>query len=247
MQTNRIAIITGAARGIGFGIARVLSTRGIVPAIVDIDQAAAEAAAAKIIEMGIPARAFTTDVSDPAQVAGMVAAVAAEYGRVDILVNNAGILNNVTIEEMTGEIWDRVMAVNVKSAMFCSQQALKHMTAQGWGRIINIASMAGRNGGISTGCAYSTSKAALIGMTMCMAKKVARLGITVNALAPGPTETDLFQGFTPKEQQGLRDSIPVGRMGTPEQIGEAVAFLAAESSGYITGAVLDINGGLHIG
>jgi NAD(P)-dependent dehydrogenase (short-subunit alcohol dehydrogenase family) len=243
----KIAIVTGAAKGIGLGIAMSLAGKGIVPVIADIDAAGAEAAAERIRKAGVPAAGFTVDVSAVDQVVRFVEAVAEKYGRVDILVNNAGILSRTPVGEITEAEWDRVMGINLKSALFASQQVLKHMIPRGWGRIVNIASMAGRSGGISTGCAYSASKAALIGMTRCMARQVAKSGVTVNALAPGPTETDLFQGFTPEERRNLADSIPVGKLGKPEQIGEAVVFLASEAAAFITGAVLDINGGLFMG
>lgn len=244
---RKVAIVTGAARGIGLGIAACLAGKGIVAVIADIDAAGAEAAAEGIRAMGLSAMGCAMDVSVPDQAALVVDAVAREYGRVDILVNNAGILSKAGVEDITEAEWDKVMAVNCKGAVFASQHALRYMLPRGWGRIVNIASLAGRMGGISTGCAYSASKAALIGLTMCIARKVARSGITVNALAPGPTESELLKGFTPEEMRILRDSIPVGRLGKPEEIGEAVAFLVSDAAASITGAVLDINGGSFMG
>lgn len=244
---NRVAIVTGAARGIGRAIAITLAVKGNVPVIADIDDAAAQLVVDKIKQTGIPAACYKVDVSNIEQITQVVDDVANRFGHVDILVNNAGILSKASIEELDEAEWDRVMNINVKSAMFASQQVLKYMIKQRWGRIINISSMAGRMGGFSTGCAYSASKAAIIGMTMCIARKVAVSNITVNAIAPGPTESELLKGFTPEELRKLEQSILVGRLGKPEDIAETVAFLASDAASFITGAVIDVNGGMFMG
>lgn len=248
METKfRVAIVTGAARGIGRAIALALAKKGVIPVIVDIDAAGAQLVVEEIVQMGIAAASYMVDVSNVGQITQMVDDVVEKYGHVDILVNNAGILSKVAIEELNEAEWDRIMNINVKSAMFASQQVLKHMIRQGWGRIINISSLAGRMGGFSTGCAYSTSKAAILGMTMCIARKVAKNNITVNAIAPGTTESELIKGFTPEELKKLEESIPVGRLGKPENIAETVVFLASEVASFITGAVIDVNGGMFMG
>ncbi len=248
METKaRVAIVTGAAKGIGRAIAISLAKNGVIPVIADIDHENAKLAVEEIAQTGVAAVSYMVDVSSVEQITRMVEDVAQQFGHIDILVNNAGVLSKASIEELNETEWDRVMNINLKSAMFASQQVLKHMVQQGWGRIINIASMAGRMGGFSTGCAYSTSKAAIIGMTMCIARKVAKNNITVNAIAPGPTETELVKGFTAEELKNLEDSILVGRLGKPENIAETVAFLASDAASFITGAVIDVNGGMFMG
>ena len=197
METKtRVAIVTGAARGIGRAIALSMAIRGNTTAVADIDADGAKSVVDEIRQTGVMTAAYKVDVSDVEQITRMVDDVAGKFGRVDILVNNAGILSRASIEELDEAEWDRVMNINVKSAMFASQQVLKYMIKRGWGRIINISSLAGRMGGLSTGCAYSASKAAIIGMTMCIARKVAANNITVNAVAPGTTEGELIKGFT---------------------------------------------------
>lgn len=246
-EASRVAIVTGAAKGIGRAIALALTKKGVIPVIVDIDAAGAQMVVEEIAQMGITTVSYKVDVSNVVQITQMVDDVAKKFGHVDILVNNAGILSKVSIEELDEAEWDRVMNINVKSAMFASQQVLKQMIKQGWGRIINISSLAGRMGGFSTGCAYSTSKAAMIGMTMCIARNVAKYNITVNAVAPGTTESDLVKSFTPEELKKLEESIPVGRLGKPENIAETVVFLASNAAGFITGAIVDVNGGMFMG
>jgi len=243
----RVAIVTGAGRGIGKSIAAALARTGVLPVIVDIDLAAAEQAAAELKAEGREAAAFKVDVSKVSELKSLVDEVARRFGSVDILVNNAGILNKTALEDLEEDEWDRVMDINLKSAVFLMKYATKYMKEKGWGRIVSISSLAGRMGGYSTGCAYSTSKAALIGLSMCIARKVAPFGITVNAVAPGTAETEMAKGFTPEELAKLTASIPVGKLVKPEGIAAAVCFLASDSAEFITGAVLDVNGGMFMG
>lgn len=247
MGEQRVAIITGAARGIGRAIAQALSRQGAATVIADIDAEGARRVAQEIEGSGGRALAIPADVSIPAQVADMVREAADQLGRIDILVNNAGILSATSIEALREDEWDRVMAINVKSAVFASQQALPWMIRQGWGRIINISSLSGRMGGVSAGCAYSASKAALIGLTMSLARQTAGKGITVNAVAPGTTRSDIIRRFSAEQMERIMRSIPVGRLGEPEEIAALVAFLAQDIAGFITGAVIDINGGMFMG
>lgn len=181
------------------------------------------------------------------QVVELSRQVAERFGRLDILVNNAGVLSNTPYDEITEVEWDRVLDINLKGVLFASSEALKPMRARGWGRIINISSLAGRNGGVSVGPAYVASKAALIGLTRHLAKKVARDGVTVNAVAPGTTETDIIKGFNAEQMAAINDAIPVGRLGQPDEIAQTVAFLASDSAAFITGAVIDVNGGMYMG
>jgi acetoacetyl-CoA reductase len=162
-------------------------------------------------------------------------------------VNNAGITRDGLFHKMSWENWRAVLATNLDSMFAMTRPVIEGMRARCAGRIINISSNAGRGGGIGSGVAYSASKAGVLGLTKSLARKYAQKNITVNAVAPGPTSSDIVKGYTPEEYQKISASIPVGRFGTPEEIAKAVAFLASESSGFITGATLDINGGIYIG
>jgi len=246
MET-RIAIVTGGARGIGRAVITAFAAQGIVSVVADLDLEVAEKAAKEIRESGAEAVAIKVDVSRIEQIDQLVAETMARYGRLDILVNNAGILSNTPYDVITESEWDHVLDINLKGVVFASRAALKPMIERGWGRIINISSLAGRNGGVSVGPAYAASKAAVIGLTRHLAKKVARNGITVNAVAPGTTETDIIKGFNESEMAAINNAIPLGRLGKPTEIAETVAFLASDSAAFITGAILDINGGMYMG
>lgn len=246
-QERRVAIITGGARGIGRAIANALSATGVVSVIADVDLETAERAAEDIRKSGAEAIAIKVDLSQPEQIARLVSETVSRYGRLDILINNAGILSNTPYDLITESEWDRVLDINLKGVLFASREALKPMIAQGWGRIISISSLAGRNGGVSIGPAYAASKAAIIGLTRHLAKKVARSGITVNAVAPGTTETDIIKGFSDEQMVAINEAIPLGRLGKPDEIAATVAFLASEPAAFITGAVIDINGGMYMG
>ena len=243
---KRIAMVTGSAKGIGRAIALTLARSGVVPVLVDIDGEAAKKVVTEISDEGIETICFVCDVSNVGEVRRCFADVFDSFGAVDILVNNAGILSTTSITELDEAEWQRVMDINLKSAVFATQAALTYMMPRKWGRIINIASMAGRMGGFDTGCAYSVSKAGMIGLTMRVARRVASEGITVNAIAPGPTNTELVQGFTPEVRKRLIDGIPVGRVIEPERIGETAAFLASDRSKNITGQSINLNGGSYM-
>jgi 3-oxoacyl-[acyl-carrier protein] reductase len=247
VHESRIALVTGAARGIGYAIAFVLANKGMMVVVADIDEGGARMAASEIRSGGAAAESVHVDVSDVGRVMRVIEDLAARFGRVDVLVNNAGILSNTSYDAIDRDEWDRVMAINVRGPMFASREALRHMCAHGWGRIVNVSSLAGRNGGVSVGPAYAASKAALIGMTRCLAGKVAGYGITVNAVAPGTTQTEAVKQFSEDEMTAIRRSIPAGRLGRPEEIAETVAFLASDAAAFITGAVIDINGGMFTG
>lgn len=246
-EKRRVAIVTGGARGIGRAIAKAFAERGLVCVIADIDLEAAEEVAREVRDAGGEAIAIKTDLSRVDQVVKLSSQITERFGRLDILVNNAGVLSNTPYDEITEVEWDRVLDINLKGVLFASSAALKPMRARGWGRIINISSLAGRNGGVSVGPAYVASKAALIGLTRHLAKKVARDGVTVNAVAPGTTETDIIKGFNAEQMAAINDAIPVGRLGQPDEIAQTVAFLASDSAAFITGAVIDVNGGMYMG
>ncbi len=244
---TRVAVVTGAARGIGRAIASALAGRGMSVVVAAIDEAGARRAAAEIRASGASAEAVRVDLAEVGQIVRAVEEVAARLGRLDVLVNNAGILSTAGYDVLQPEEWDRVIAVNVRGPMFASREALKHMYRHGWGRIVNVSSVAGRNGGVSAGPAYAASKAALIGLTRNMARRTAGSGITVNAVAPGTTETELIRGFTPEHLAAILEATPMGRLCRPEEVAETVAFLASDAAAYITGAVVDVNGGMYTG
>jgi len=243
----RVAIVTGAGQGIGREIAKALAGGGDTVVVADMDGAAAERSAQEIVHGGGAAYGITTDVTD---VAGMRAAFAKaleKFGRIDVLVNNAGILQSTPVEDITPEEWDRVLSVNLRGTFFACQAVLPAMKKAGYGRIVNIASLAGRNGGIATGMAYSASKAGVVGLTRGLASRLAKFSITVNAVAPGTTATPMIRQWTPEQIRGLEQGIPLGRLGRPEEIATAVKFLCSDDAAFITGAVLDINGGVYFG
>ena len=244
---GRIAIITGAARGIGRAIALSVARQGAIPVIVDIDETHAKEVAEEVQRLGISAISLNTDISRVSEVEEMTNQVMQHFGRIDILVNNAAVFETTPVDNVSEREWDRVMAVNLKGPFFTCQQALKYMRRSGKGRIINISSLAGRTGSYEGGLIYGTSKAGIIGLTMSLARKVAKYNITVNAVAPGPTETDMINSLPGESRARLKEIIPLKRFGKPENLAEAVAFLASDSADFITGAVIDVNGGMFMG
>ena len=246
-MNGKIAIVTGAGQGIGRAIAVALAQKGAGLTIADINDITAEKVAGEIGAAGGKAVAVKTDVSRVEDIKKLVEKTVRKFGTVDILVNNAGILHSTPIEDITEEEWDSMMAVNLKSVFFASQQVLPYMKSKRSGRIINISSLAGRMGGYTNGVGYSASKAGIIGLTMAMARRVAEFNITVNAIAPGTTETDIFKQISGEKLEALKQTIPMKRFGKPENIAEVAAFLASDAADFITGAVIDVNGGMFMG
>jgi len=241
--SQRVALITGGGRGIGRGISQALAEAGLAVAVGYHRQAeAAQATAQTIAEAGHWARAYAGDVADARQVEQLVAAVLADTGRIDVLVNNAGLATRAGTLDLDEADWERVLSVNLKGAWLCARAAVPAMQRQGWGRIINITSIAGQTGGM-IGPHYAASKAGLMGLTRFMARELAPLGITVNAVAPSGVPSELL------EQLELAPSAqrPVGRVGEPEDVAAAVSYLASEGAGYVTGQQLGVNGGSFIG
>lgn len=247
--TDKIAIVTGAGQGIGRAIAFTLAEAGAGVLAVDINgdklrkmrQEAVEGFGEGRIEISI------TNVASVEDLDVMVDKCIESFGGIDILVNNAGILHSTQIEDITADEWDDILDVNLKSVFFASQKVLPHMKAKKWGRIINMSSLAGRMGGYANGLAYSASKAGIIGLSRGMARRVAEYNITVNTVAPGTTESDIIKQFSDEAKEKLKELIPLGRLGKTQDIANLVLFLSSELAGFITGAVIDINGGMYMG
>ncbi len=246
-MSAKAAVVTGGGQGIGREISRVLGGQGFAVAVTDVNEDTAEATAEEIRKAGGTAVARRMDVSDVAQVRAVIPAVAERLGSVDVVINNAGILHATLPEEITEEEWDSILDINLKGSFFVTQAALPYMKRNRWGRIVFISSSAGRMGGYANGLAYSASKAGMLGLSKGLALRLAKWQITVNAVAPGTTDSEIIKGFTPEKVAELETMIPLGRLGRPKEIADLVGFLASEAAGFITGAVVDINGGLYIG
>ncbi len=241
---DRVAFITGAGSGIGRAIAQTFAGQGARVALVDVDLDAARRAAGEIGDAGAAALALRADVRSPVDVNAAVEAAASEFGGLDILVNNAGICPLENLEEISLESWNRVLAVNLTGAFLCAQAALPYLRRSRCGRIINLGSVAGRIGGLAVGAHYSVSKAGLMCLTKVLAKMLAGEGITANSISPGTTETALTADWDAPVKESLRRQIPLGRLGRPEDVAAAALFLASDGAAYVTGATLDVNGGL---
>ena len=241
---DRVAIVTGSGRGIGRAIALRLAEAGASVVVNDIgDAAPVEAVVKEIKAMGGQALPVLADVSSAAEVDRLVAETTSAYGRIDILVNNAGIARDQLLLRMTEEEWDRVLAVDLKSVFLGTRAVLKYMVKERRGRIISIASVVGIVGNAGQ-ANYAAAKAGIIGFTRTVAKEVASRGITVNAIAPGFIDTEMTKRLKEEWKEELKKRIPLGRLGSPRDVAEAVAFLAGEEAGYITGQVLVVDGGM---
>jgi len=243
--SNKVAIVTGSARGIGRAIALKLAEVGADIVVNDIAAAAdsLESVAEEIRSLGRQALAVIADVSSPEDVARLVETAASNFGRIDILVNNAGVTRDQIILRMSDEDWDTVLNIDLKSAFLCTRAVLRHMLRQRWGRIVSIASVVGIIGNAGQ-ANYASAKAGVIGLTKSIAKEVGSRGITANAIAPGFIESRMTEQLDEQQRQALLEHIPLGSIGTPRDVAEAVAFLVSEEARYITGQVLNVDGGM---
>jgi 3-oxoacyl-[acyl-carrier protein] reductase len=244
--SGRVALVTGASQGIGRACALKLASAGATVAVVARNQEKLDDLVNEISGAGAKAAAFAVDVTDEEQIKAAIKAAIAQFGKVDILVNNAGITRDQLVMRMKRPDWDAVLQTNLTSAYLCIQQVLSSMLKQRWGRIINITSIFGQMG--QAGQAnYAASKAGLIGLTMAIAREVGSRNITCNAVSPGFIETAMTATLGDDFKQTAAKQIPLGRVGAPEDVASAVAFLASDEASYITGHVLNVNGGLLMG
>lgn len=237
---DRVAMVTGGARGIGAAICCAFAQEGARVVVTDVDEAAARDLAQELEPVGL---ALEMDVADRELVTAAVARTEADLGLVEILVNNAGICPLQRFETIAEDEWDRVLAVNLKGAFLASRAVVGGMKERGWGRIINISSVAGKMGGVMVGAHYAASKAGLLALTWCLARTYAAEGITVNAIAPATVDTAMTRSWSDETRADLIDSIPLRRLGQPEDVAAAAVYLASDAAGFVTGEVLDVNGG----
>jgi 3-oxoacyl-[acyl-carrier protein] reductase len=243
--TDKVALVTGAAQGIGKAVALLLARNGADLIVSDINLEKAEETAKEIQAIGRRAVAIKVDVANLGDVEQMVEAVLEHFGHIDILINNAGITRDRLILRMTEEDWDAVLNINLKGTFHCTKVVIRHMSKQRNGRIVNIASVVGEMGNAGQ-ANYSASKAGVIGFTKTIAREFAQRGINVNAIAPGYIETPMTEALPEKAKEELKRVIPMERLGRPEDVAEAVLFLVSEASSYITGQVLNVNGGIYM-
>jgi 3-oxoacyl-[acyl-carrier protein] reductase len=242
---GKTALVTGAAQGIGRDIALGLAKDGADVAICDVNLEAAQTTAADIEAMGRKSLALKANVAASADVTAMIDQVVEKFGKIDILVNNAGITRDGLILRMKEEDWDLVLSINLKGAFLCTKTALKYMTKQRSGTIINIASIVGAMGNAGQ-ANYVASKAGLIGLTKTIAREYANRNVTANAVAPGFIDTAMTKALSEQVRADLAKQIPLGRLGSSEDVASAVRFLASPAAAYITGQVIHVNGGMYM-
>jgi 3-oxoacyl-[acyl-carrier protein] reductase len=242
---GQVAVVTGASRGIGRAVAMKLAEAGAAVVVTATTEAGAQRTADEIIAAGGKALGLKVDVSVSAEVEGLFKEAVAAFGRLDILVNNAGITKDGLLLRMKESDWDAVIDVNLKGAFTCTREAAKVMSKARYGRIVNVSSVVGEMG--NPGQAnYCASKAGMIGLTKSVAKELARRNVTVNAVTPGFIETDMTHELSDKAKESLQEQIPMGRLGSSDDIASAVLFLVSEGAAYITGHVLSVNGGMYM-
>ena len=244
--TGHVALVTGASQGIGRACALELAKRGATVALCARNEEKLAAVRDEINAAGGKAEPFKLDVTSEDDIKAVIKSAIEKLGKIDILVNNAGITKDTLLMRLKRADWDAVMNTNLTSAYLCTQAVISSMMKQRWGRIINITSINGQMG--APGQAnYAASKAGLIGLTLSVAREVASRNITVNAVSPGYIETPMTEELSPELKETIMKSIPLGRQGSPEDVAHAVCFLASEQAAYITGHVLNVNGGLLMG
>jgi 3-oxoacyl-[acyl-carrier protein] reductase len=242
METKKTALVTGGAGSIGAAVAARLTSDGMIVVLNDIDEEKVRGITDRYGDDMVP---LAFDISDPQQVEQMVSKITGDIGPIDVLVNNAGILSNNKIETTPQDEWRRVLDVNLSGAFYLSKAVVPAMKRKRWGRIVNICSLAAKSGGITAGTAYTASKGALVSLTFSIARETASYGITVNGISPGYVKTPMVtEQLSKKKQKEILAQIPVGRFCDPQEVAHVVAFLVHPLSGFITGEIIDINGGV---
>jgi len=242
---GKVALVTGGAQGIGKAVALMLARHGADVVVADVNLEKAAETAKEVEATGRGAMAVNVDVTRLSDVENMVESAIGRFGRIDILINNAGIARDKLILRMTEEDWDAVLDVNLKGTFNCTKAVIKHMSKQRSGKIVNIASVVGEMGNAGQ-ANYSASKAGVIGLTKTIAREFAQRGINVNAIAPGYIQTPMTDVLPDKAKEELKRMIPMERLGQPEDVAYAVLFLVSDASNYVTGQVLNVNGGIYM-
>jgi len=240
---DRVAIVTGGARGIGEAISLTFLREGASVAVIDSDKERLEILKMETGEKHQEVMVLPCDITQSNEVNGMVDQVRKGFGRIDILVNNAGIIRRGTIETVTEEDWDRVIEVNLKGTFNCCKAVVETMKSQRYGKIVNVSSIAGKMGDITSAPGYGPSKAGMDALTKTLARQLAPYGINVNGVAPHAIETEMSAQWSEQRRKEIIASIPLGRLGKPEDVANAVVFLVSEEASFITGEILDVNGG----
>jgi len=240
---GKVALVTGAARGIGKAIALKLAQEGADVVVTDVDLEGAQRVAQEIEGLGYKAKAIQADVSQREAVQRLVSKAVSVFGQIDILVNNAGIIRRGTFLEHDPQDWEKVLSVNLGGTFNCAKEVVPLMVKQGGGKIINISSVVGKMGDIASAPSYGTSKGAINTFTKSLARELAPYGINVNAVAPHAIETDMSREWSEEKRRQIVEAIPLKRLGKTEEVAEVVAFLASDGAGFITGQILDVNGG----
>jgi NAD(P)-dependent dehydrogenase (short-subunit alcohol dehydrogenase family) len=244
LLNKKVAVVTGGSRGIGEAISLKFAENGAAVVVADIDLSRSIAVVEKIRGYGVEAEAVRLDVSVIGEIRSQCDSIVKRFGRIDIWVNNAGISQNLAIEDLGEEDWDRLMSVDLKGAFFCSQAAYRVMMAQRAGKIINIGSIAGERGGRFAGAHYSAAKAGVIVLTKCFALSGGEYNINVNAIAPGLIQTQMSEDLG--SLKGVHKDIPLQRFGTPTDVANTALYLASSLSDYVTGMTVDVNGGMFM-
>lgn len=237
------AIVTGAGAGLGQSMATELAREGADVAVWDVNREAAEETQRTVQGLGRRSMALAANVADGKAVRSTVDQVVTAWGKIDILINNAGICQKRSIEEITEEEWDRILGVNLKGTFLCSRAVMPVMKRQGSGRIINMGSVSGKLGGIAAGAHYSASKAGIMCFTKSLARELASFGVTVNGIAPGVIDSDMTRGLSDGQWDDYLAGIPLGRIGRAEDVARVAVFLASSDAAYLTGEIIDVNGG----